>query len=222
MFVKTNLKLQQGGEMNKCLAVLITLVALPIMNSNHLVFAQSIKNETKCKNIVVLVNDPDQNGTNIRNIPGSLPHSQVVGVFPYNQTAQVSNEFSQVILKGQYSKKESWFEVVANIAQFDLNGTLESAIKVTGYMASKYKNGTPILVTYLKGYSKVDLKIYGSAKGNEFIGKIQKDVAGPLITILGCEGNRIRSYLPDESSGKNVFGWIDASATCPNLITNCN
>lgn len=136
--------------------------------------------------------DTDPRGLNVRETPGV--GGKVVAVIPLDGDGTVVHLIA--------SDSKGWVQIdraetVAGEVVFDRKGW------VSGNM----------LGLSTRGYGTRGVKLYAGGKGSRVIGTIPPEAE---VKVFGCAAGRMRVRY------RNLTGWLDADAQCPNPVTNCS
>ena len=137
--------------------------------------------------------DKDPNGLNVRETPGT--GGKVIAVIPLDGDGTVVHMIS--------ADSKGWVridraETIGGQVVFDKKGW------VSGNM----------LGTETRGYGTKGVKLYGgAARGSKVLGTVPPETE---VKISGCEAEKVQVRY------RNLVGWLDADAQCPNPVTLCN
>ena len=137
--------------------------------------------------------DKDPKGLNVRGTPGV--GGKVVAVIPLDQDGTIVHLIS--------ADSKGWVRIdraenISGDVVFDGKGW------VSGNM----------LGTETRGYGTKGVKLYGgAARGSKVMGTIPPESE---VKIYGCGAEKVQVRY------RNLVGWLDAEAQCPNPVTLCN
>lgn len=136
--------------------------------------------------------DPDPKGLNVRDTPGV--DGKVVAVIPADGDGTVVHIVA--------SSPNGWAQInraetISGTVVFDKKGW------VSGNM----------LGTSTRGYGTRGVKLRGEGKTGQVVGTIPPESE---VKVAGCAGDKIKVKY------RNLTGFLDLDAQCPNPVTLCN
>lgn len=136
--------------------------------------------------------DKDPRGLNVRDAPG--PAGKVVAVIPLDGEGTTVNIAA--------SSPNGWVQVTR----------AETIMGAVVYEGKGWVSGNMLGVS-TRGYGTKGVRLYAAARRGKVVGTIPPE---DEVRVAGCSGDMMRVRY------KNLAGWLEPDAQCPNPVTTCN
>lgn len=177
-------------------SILLTAVvaALAALCSAPAAAVRSAQNRTApaACDVGAYVVDPDPKGLNVRDAPNV--GGRVLAVIPRDEDGTVVHLSA--------SGPNGWVQI-SRAEKIDGTVVFDKKGWVSGNM----------LGTETRGYGTNGVKLRGEGKAGKVVGTIPPEME---VRVVGCAGDRVKVKY------RNVVGWLDPDAQCPNPVTLCN
>lgn len=136
--------------------------------------------------------DKDPRGLNVRDAPG--PAGKVVAVIPLDAEGTTVNIVA--------SSPNGWVQVAR----------AETIMGAVVFEGKGWVSGAMLGIS-TRGYGTKGVRLYAAARRGKVVGTIPPE---DEVRVAGCSGDMMRVRY------KNLAGWLEPDAQCPNPVTTCN